>query len=406
MRRIISLLFSVFIICFFSVIVGCNSLEKSGKKDSLKTDTTSSSFSYIKDGNLTYDKQDNIVLCNELPCFGYIELAQRIVTNNTALPIEEKYYHKSEKINEILNCYRKATDNSDYLISDYGEGVAIVKYLGESKNLVIPSKLENKKVIKLGGYIEKNVSNVDISSWDYHSAIDDKDIVSITIPKTVKEIPLKFFSYMYSEGYSNKCTLQSINVDEDNPYYSSRDGLLYNKDKTVLLSVPVGFTGETVKIPEGVETAHELIGKHTKNLIIPSSLKRIRALSYDSDNEEGAFCTFRSYKLENIEVSRENKYYASESGVLYNNEKTRLILYPSRKKTNSFTVPDSVRIVEYFNGNNIKHLKKMIFGKGIENIDMYCNKYNAEGLNIIEGYKGTAAEKYAKKNGFKFIALD
>ena len=24
----------------------------------------------------------------------------------------------------------------------------------------------------------------------------------------------------------------------------------------------------------------------------------------------------------------------------------------------------------------------------------------------IKGYKGTAAEKYAKKNGFKFIALD
>ena len=24
----------------------------------------------------------------------------------------------------------------------------------------------------------------------------------------------------------------------------------------------------------------------------------------------------------------------------------------------------------------------------------------------IKGYKGTAAEKYAKKNGFKFVALD
>lgn len=37
---------------------------------------------------------------------------------------------------------------------------------------------------------------------------------------------------------------------------------------------------------------------------------------------------------------------------------------------------------------------------------MYGDKYNAISLNTIEGYKGTVAEKYAKKNAFKFIAKE
>ncbi|MBA9086887.1 hypothetical protein FHR92_003367 [Fontibacillus solani] len=32
--------------------------------------------------------------------------------------------------------------------------------------------------------------------------------------------------------------LQSIEVDENNPYYSSEDGILFNKDKTTLLAYP------------------------------------------------------------------------------------------------------------------------------------------------------------------------
>lgn len=45
--------------------------------------------------------------------------------------------------------------------------------------------------------------------------------------------------------------LKSIDVDKNNPNFASIDGILYNKDKTVLLGCPRAFEG-SVNVPEGV----------------------------------------------------------------------------------------------------------------------------------------------------------
>jgi hypothetical protein len=55
------------------------------------------------------------------------------------------------------------------------------------------------------------------------------DLRSVTIPKNVTSIGLGAFrSYM----------LPAINVDPANQLYSSQDGVLFNKDKTVLIAYP------------------------------------------------------------------------------------------------------------------------------------------------------------------------
>ncbi|MGN1349031.1 MAG: leucine-rich repeat domain-containing protein [Acutalibacteraceae bacterium] len=63
--------------------------------------------------------------------------------------------------------------------------------------------------------------------------------------------------------------LESINVDENNPYFTSVDGVLYNKDKTELLVYPNGKTplayyesgklksGGTLVLPESVVSIRE-----------------------------------------------------------------------------------------------------------------------------------------------------
>ena len=45
---------------------------------------------------------------------------------------------------------------------------------------------------------------------------------------------------------------KEIIVDEDHPYLSARDGVLFNKDQTELLWYPYGKEGETYTIPNGV----------------------------------------------------------------------------------------------------------------------------------------------------------
>lgn len=46
--------------------------------------------------------------------------------------------------------------------------------------------------------------------------------------------------------------------------------------------------------------------------------------------------------LESVTVSGENRYYSSEDGVLFNKDKTELVLFPRKKDADEYTVPDTV----------------------------------------------------------------
>ncbi|MBR5959287.1 MAG: leucine-rich repeat domain-containing protein [Salinivirgaceae bacterium] len=70
-----------------------------------------------------------------------------------------------------------------------------------------------------------------------------REVTSITIPESVASI---------GEGVFASCSkLESISVNPNNSYYTSEDGVLYNKDKTVLINYPAGKAG-TYTIPESV----------------------------------------------------------------------------------------------------------------------------------------------------------
>lgn len=77
--------------------------------------------------------------------------------------------------------------------------------------------------------------------------------------------------------FDDCCNLSKITVDAKNEYFSSLDGILYNKDKTVLFRCPIGKCGE-VNIPEGVETIADSAFYDCKNITgvtFPATLKKI-----------------------------------------------------------------------------------------------------------------------------------
>lgn len=49
--------------------------------------------------------------------------------------------------------------------------------------------------------------------------------------------------------------------------------------------------------------------------------------------------------LENITVAEENESYSSVDGVLFNKDKTELVKYPSGRETETYAVPDGVKII-------------------------------------------------------------
>lgn len=177
---------------------------------------------------------------------------------------------------------------------------------------------------------------------------------SVMIPNSVASIG--------EEAFSDCTHLKNIYVGNGNPYYSSVDGVLYNKSATTLICCPSGK--ETVSIPNTVKT----IGS---NAFVACS--NLRNINVDSDNNsfasfDGAlynkdlseliscpggkvsvaipkvttalatlaFCSL----LEDISVDPENPIFSSIDGVLYNKGITNLICCP-RGKT-SIKIPQTV----------------------------------------------------------------
>lgn len=95
-----------------------------------------------------------------------------------------------------------------------------------------------------------------------------RGLTSVYIPASVMSIGYMAFTY---------CSrLENINVDENNPEYSSIDGVLLNRDGTILIAFPTAREGEYA-IPETVniigETAFQ--GSKLTSVTIPSSVTAI-----------------------------------------------------------------------------------------------------------------------------------
>ena len=110
--------------------------------------------------------------------------------------------------------------------------------------------------------------------------------------------------------------------------------------------------------------------------------------------------------LEKIVFSEDNNYYCSIAGVPFDKSKTSICRYPAGKKDKEYTIPDTVSELsmadEFFYNEN---LKTIVIPKSVKSIGEYTFGTVDSFPITIKGYKGTAAETYAKENGFKFIEI-
>jgi hypothetical protein len=241
--------------------------------------------------------------------------------------------------------------------------------------------------------------------------------------------------------------LTTILVDEASNHFSSVDGVLFNKDQTELLVYPPGKIGTNYKIPSTVTS----IGSHAfasctgiTSITIPAASQltsigdfafsecrgitsiNIPAASQLTSIGDAAFeaCTslvtitipssvtsigdaaFKDcISLTTISVDEANKYFCSLDGVLFNKNKTELLIYPFGKNNEIYNIPDSVTSIgqyAFFDCNSLKTItipKSVItigftaFGKcssletitipiGVTSIGDYAF-YNCESLKTI-----------------------
>lgn len=100
---------------------------------------------------------------------------------------------------------------------------------------------------------------------------------SIYIPSSVTEIGSQAFSFTAS--------LKSFSVDNENPNYSSENGVLFNKDKTALLQYPIGKADTTYIIPDTVaEIAATAFADCAalESVVIPNSVTSIDLFAFSN----------------------------------------------------------------------------------------------------------------------------
>ncbi len=114
--------------------------------------------------------------------------------------------------------------------------------------------------------IGSGVTEIEATAFHYCTALEN-----IVIPAGVESIGVEAFSLCFN--------LKSIEVDENNKYFSSsKDGVLFNKDKTAIILYPIGNSRTEYSIPDSVESiefAAFYFASNLEKITIPDSVDTI-----------------------------------------------------------------------------------------------------------------------------------
>lgn len=180
-------------------------------------------------------------------------------------------------------------------------------------------------------------------------------LTSIKIPASITNIG------DVSYGIFRACSsLTNIDVDVNNQYYSSEDGVLFDKNKTMLIRYPAKKSNTNYSIPNGVTDIWSFAFDGCNNLTsieIPDSIINIRVYAFNDCK------SLKSIKIPDSVTSIIGNTFAGCENLI------------------SITIPSSVTSI----GN--------LAFTGCKNLTIY-------------GYGGSYAETFANENGFKFVDID
>lgn len=173
-------------------------------------------------------------------------------------------------------------------------------------NMVIPETIYERPVVGLvdvfgsnqnvtGATIPNTVKYIDASTFR-----NCQNLKYVIIPDSLEYIGDRVFEnctsleilnigkgveYIHSSAFAGEIGLKEITVDPENQYFSSENGVLYNKDKTVLIKYPISNERIVFEIPEGVETIGNGAFQNSKSIrkvILPTTTKTIEGNAFTS----------------------------------------------------------------------------------------------------------------------------
>jgi TolB-like protein len=268
-------------------------------------------------------------------------------------------------------------DGIEFEIID-GRSITITGYhnTGYDEILIIPERIQGLPVTAIRNSVFQGYS-----------------LISITIPSSVTSIGDNTFS----DDVYGSSRLMIITVDSRNPAYSSIDGVLFDKNLSTIISYPPRKKSGAYVIPSSVTTIGNFAfyGSNLTNITIPSSATIIGNLSFAMSDlvniniplsltniGENAFLNCNN--LTSITVDDRNPSYTSIDGALFDKNIRRIITYPAGKRTEIYSIPSSVTILEAHAFHGSSNLTRITIPSSVTQIGNYAflNCINLTSVNL------------------------
>ena len=374
------------------------SIDNATKQKNKKTDKQNSSLSKIGNffkstaGIATIIGVAFVVIAGVV-IFSMLDVAKKnslstdgIIENSVDINASSDSESSHEPTAEELRAAELKEDEKNYVYKEYqNDTLHIVGYKGKLEDLVIPEKYSNKVI-----------TGIDPMAFSGCSQIK-----SVTISKNIQSISLNNRSCNMNPFYD--CIyMKNIYVDEDNRYFTSVDGVLYNKSKTELLFYPSYKSDSSYTILDSVTKIE--VGAFQRNGIVTEVIlpKNIKTISKEAFLE----CT----SLQKIEIP---------SGITEISES----LFSGCKSLNDITLPNTIKEIKSNAFYKCSGLRKITLPESVETLNFLafgdCTMLNTctiENSNMkfkssydknesifpntqvtLRAKKGSTTETYAKK---------
>ena len=280
----------------------------------------------------------------------------------------------------------------DYNFLDNGT-IEITRYTGKDKVVTIPSIINGKKVTSIGelafcfsaNTISINIPN-SITNIGDRAFEDCVSLTDITIPDSVTSIGGGAFRWcekltsitipdsvtsIGSNAFSDCSELKSIKIPDS--VTNLGDAVFESCSSLVSVTLPKSITniGEwefsdctslaSIMIPDNITSIDKCAFTGCSSLTSVTISKNVTNIG--GSVFEG--CS----NLANITVDSKNNDYSSENGVLFNKNKSELLVYPAGNSRKEYSIPDSVTTIGYYAFGDCTNLTSIIIPDSVTSMD-------------------------------------